>query len=270
MIISAAHSTTVEHPRRRIEPIDGPMVDGGRSACNDRAYGAMMGRLDDELMLPVMPSGLQDRLERGEAGLQMLVDAFPDPGDAYVASPTPLAIRDLYRLYRDSYDEDFLPELYRALQRRRRDERWDERRARFQAQRVRSREDALLEAEAQVWAMLGIDFHARRIRGLIIRYDMLSDHCEAQLERIGDGESGSFTTGMRDALKELREIEHELASIMPQLDFAERARRLLDGRADSVNATIDDIQEKLSAVGISGKAQRVRRELTLLEGGTDD
>jgi hypothetical protein len=201
-------------------------------------------------------------VERPGTTLGEMSKHFPDPRDLFIASPQPISVRDLAAVY---LPDDDSGTYIGDLRKRHRQERWQEARALFQAKRSAGRMDAIIEAEATVWSMLGVDFHMSRARSLWSRWEMLSASVEDGLSKIESGK-GMFTSGLRDMSRELREVEGELAAIMPKLGLTEKAQRAWTGRAESRGELVDRIENKLRMVA-SGDAGRGLFEV--IEGGLD-
>lgn len=199
---------------------------------------------------------LLERFDGNEARLDELVEAFPDPGEAFVFSPVHLSIKQLSRLYLDTIDEDDRHRFPSTLRRRMRDERWMERRGIFQAARTAARKDAILNAEAQVWAILGLEFHSRRIRGIWERWDALHSYVMEGLEACEEGRR-QFDTALRDACRELDQLEDSLQDIMPTLAIPERAQAFWTGKSGDRGALIDRAEGMLRSVKSADKAGQV-------------
>lgn len=206
------------------------------------------------------------RLNNQDAKLSDLVAAFPDPSMAYICSPIPLSMRQLSRLYRDQWPEEERHRVPTRLRERSNDERWIERRSIFQAKRVAVKKDAILNAEAQVWAMLGIEFHSNRIRSLWERWESLSSYVQDGLERCEAGEA-QFTAALRDACRALDETEKQLSEIMPTLGIPERAQQHWTGNSGSREEIIGRIEERLATVAGGGTANTT---FELIDGGRGD
>ena len=135
----------------------------------------------------------------------------------------------------------------------------------FQARRTAARKDAILEAEAQVWAVLGLEFHSRRIRSLWERWEALQDYVMTGLERCEAGDA-AFTNALRDACRELNDVEDQLNEIMPKLGIPGRAQQMWSDKAGDRNQILGRIQNQLSSVAGADRAAGV---FELIHGGAD-
>jgi hypothetical protein len=205
------------------------------------------------------------RLASSEGSLDLLRQVFNDPGEAFVVSPVPISMRELSRMYLDQFPEDERHGVPRLLRQRSREERWVEKRAVFQARRIAVRKDAMLDVEGEVWAILGIEFHARRIRSLMERWEALDAYVMRGLEGCEAGDN-AFGTGLRDACRELNAIEEKLAEIMPSLGLSGRAQQFWSAKAGGRKEIIQRIRGHLASVSGADKAGRV---FELIEGGMD-
>jgi hypothetical protein len=191
-----------------------------------------------------------ERVGADSAALTELVRVFPDPMDAFVMSPVSLSMRDLSQLYLESQPDDQRADFPRRLRQRSREERWMERRAIFQARRLSARQEAVIEAEAQVWAIMGIEFMSRRIRGLWERWEALSAYVQDALEACEMREA-QFSTAMRDACKELDELERQLAEVLPGPNIAGRGAEFWANKIGDRTTIINRIAER-AAVAAGG------------------
>lgn len=198
--------------------------------------------------------------------MQDLLEVFPDPRDAFICCPNRITLRRLGNLYGHSLEESDQIELHSELRRRCRQERWLEQRAVFQARRAAARRDAIIESEAQVWAVLGLDFHTERIRSMWQRWEDLSEYVDTQLAHCSAGNT-PFTPALKDACKELRDIEDKLEELMPKLGVPEAAQRAWTERAGSREAMINEAERKLASVAGGDRGAQV---FELLEGGLED
>lgn len=214
-----------------------------------------------------LPSFQRDRLakiERGEDPLSTLSQVFIDPRDAFIYSPVKLSMRQLGKMYADSWPEEETKHRMAAILRdRARNERWEEARAIIQAKRTSVRKDAILQAEAEIWAIIGLEFHSRRIRGLWDRWEMLDAYVTTELERCESGE-GQFSTALRDACRELQAVEEQLVEIMPQLGIPERAKQFWASRSGSRDELIQRAEQKVLSVAGGAQASQV---FELIRGG---
>lgn len=214
-----------------------------------------------------LPSFQRDRLakiERGQDPLSSLSQVFIDPRDAFIYSPVKLSMRQLGKMYADSWPEEETKHRMAAILRdRARNERWEEARAIIQAKRTSVRKDAILQAEAEIWAIIGLEFHSRRIRGLWDRWEMLDAYVTTELERCESGE-GQFSTALRDACRELQAVEEQLVEIMPQLGIPERAKQFWASRSGSRDELIQRAEQKVLSVAGGAQASQV---FELIRGG---
>jgi hypothetical protein len=186
-----------------------------------------------------------------------IVDLCEDPADAYITWPNRLPLRDLARAYAEVWSRsEVVDEVHSELISRSRDERWPEQRAWFQSKRTAARKSALIEVEVSFWAMLGADFHATRVRDLLGRWENMSSYVNRSLEDIAVG-NGAFHAGLRDACRELREVEGQLEVLMPDLGLTGAAQREWTERAESRDAMIAGIEEKLTNLGGGEAASNV-------------
>ena len=209
---------------------------------------------------------LIERLASSDGRLDELPLVFSDPGEAFVCCPVQLSMRQLARIYTDSAPEDERHRFPSDLRRRSRDERWMEQRAVFQAKRVAVRKDAILNAEAEVWAIFGFEFHNKRIRGLWERWEALQAYVMDGLERCEAGEA-QYSTALRDAARELRDTEEQLAEIMPTLGIPNRAQRFWGGKSGDREEIIGRIEQRLASVAGGSKASHV---FEVIQGGGDN
>lgn len=226
-------------------------------------YGA--GRMDSSDLSSTQIAVI-DRLSSGGASVNELRDVFGDPGEAFVCSPVGLSIRQLARMYEDSIPEDERHRFVSDLRRRCRNERWHEQRAVFQARRTAARKDALIEAEAQVWAILGLEFHQRRLRGLIERWEALNSYVMDGLERCERGDR-AYGTDLRDAARELSSVEESIAEIMPTMGVPSRAQQFWSDKAGTREDIIARIEGKIRSVVGGDRASHV---FEVIDGGGGD
>jgi hypothetical protein len=178
------------------------------------------------------------------SALTELVSAFPDPADAFVTSPVSLSMKDLAVLYLESQPEDQRADFPRRLRQRSRDERWMERRAVFQARRLSARQEAIIQAEAQVWAIMGIEFMSRRIRGLWERWEALSAYVQDALEACESGE-------------ELDELERQLGEVLPGPNIAGRGAEFWAHKIGDRATIINRIAERAAVAAGGDRAGNV-------------
>lgn len=205
----------------------------------------------------------------GEAVFSDLVRAFPDPGQAFVCSPVQITIRQLAQAYGEEVPEEERHRFLGNLRQRQRHERWIERRAMYQSARHTAKRDAILDAEAQVWAVLGLEFHQLRIRSMWDRWQMLDDYVTRSLASLEMGE-GAFTTNVRDAMKELRDVEASLTEVMPKLGIPDRAMQRWNDRAGSREDLVRSASNALTSIEGDASASNVFNmfdRLTEAEGG---
>ena len=196
------------------------------------------------------------RLESHDGHLRELADVFLDPAEAFICSPVSLTMRQLVDIYMDAQPEEERHTLPRIYRKRSRDERWMEKRAVYQARRVAAKRDAILNSEAEVWAIIGLEFHSRRIRSLWERWETLDYYTTDLLEKCEEGKM-QFTTALRDACRELREIETKLEEIMPTLGIPERAQKKWTAKSGGREETIERITGALASIAGSEKAGQV-------------
>ena len=215
--------------------------------------------------LPSLKEEVVRKIAEGGGTFDDLVKAFPDPAEAYVCCPVQLTVRQMARLYAEEADEEDRHRVLTRIRERMRDERWVEKRAMHQAQRHSAKRDSILEAEAQVWAVLGLEFHSKRIRSLWERWEMLDGHTMDCLERLERGD-GAYTTNLRDAMKELRDVEKELAELMPKLGIPERAMQRWNDKSGSRADLIRQAAHALESVEGNDQAGEVFNLLDYIEG----
>lgn len=197
-----------------------------------------------------------EKLSNSSASIRCLLDVFPDPGEAYVCSPVPMAMRELSHLYSETVPEPDRHRFITALRKRCREERWVEQRAVFQARRTAARKDAIIEAEAQVWAIIGLEFHQKRMRSLTERWEALDAYVMEQLEKCEVGDR-VFGTDLRDACRELESLEDSLTDIMPTMGIPARAQRFWSAKAGTREEMVGRIEEKLLSVVGGSRASNV-------------
>lgn len=217
----------------------------------------------DEIVLNGPQNTAVERIASNHDGLDRLVEVFADPAQAYICSPVPLSFRQLARLYRDSWDEDELHRMPAQLRERSRIERWAEKRTIFQHRRTAARRDAILSEEARVWAIVGIEFHATRLRNLSDRYEALNEYVMRGLEACEAGDQG-FSTSLRDACKELSALEEQIVAIMPDLALKERAKQVWESEAGDRNGIIKRIEERYDSLR---GAERAADAFEVIRGG---
>ena len=203
------------------------------------------------------------RFEQDEVGLRELADRFPDPADFYVVCPVKVPMSQLVRLYLHQFDEEDIHRAPAELRRRSRDERWVEQRAIFQAKRSSVRRDAILSAEADVMAIMGVEFHSRRLRRLMERWEVLDEYVMTELERC-ESEQAQFGTALRDACRELREVETELKEFLPVMGIPDRAKQYWTEKAGTREEMIGRITERVESINGGEKASTV---FDLIDGG---
>ena len=216
---------------------------------------------------PDLDSRIRD-LEKVDTTYRDLVAAFPDVADAYIVSPNRIPVRDLARTYASMMDEDDPRREHFETEcaRRAHEERWMERRAQFQSARSESRREVILESEAQVWAVLALDYHATRIRHLWRRWEDLDTFVQRRLEALAEG-AGGYTQDLNLAMKELREVELSLTALLPKLNIDGRAAKAWEERGSVREELVKRIDTRLRAVVGAQNAEKV---FELLDGGSDE
>lgn len=214
----------------------------------------------------VNPAALELLEQAGEMGPETvaLKRLCPDPMHLFILHPSALRIKDLAALYVDELQN--LPQMLQELRARSSTERWSEKRAVFQAKRFAARQDIIIEAEATVMAMFAVDFHIARLRSMMSRWESLCSHVEDQLSRCASGDR-SFTPDLRDACRELRDIENKLDDLMPTMGIEQGAARKLTQSRDRREDLIEQVGRQLTTLKGADQARGV---LQLLRGGADD
>jgi|9_EtaG_2_1085328.scaffolds.fasta_scaffold00002_47 hypothetical protein len=220
---------------------------------------------DDNDGLDESQTSLINRLQNGNGSIEDLRLVFQDPGDAFICSPVPLTMQQLVRMYSDQFEEMEQHTVPGELRRRSRAERWREKRAIFQSKRSAIRRDALLEAEAQVWAILGIEFHSTKIRMVMERWEALSAYVMTELEKCESGKT-QFSTALRDACRELTSVEESLAEMMPDLNLKGRASAFWSEKASDREQILNEIQHKMNSIQASDRGEKT---FELIRGGMD-
>lgn len=195
--------------------------------------------------------------------LVTLSKRFKDPGDFFVVCPVRVPMSQLVRLYLHQFDEEEVHKAPSLLRRRSRDERWMEQRSVFQAKRSSVRRDAILTAEADIMAIMGIEFHSRRLRRLFDRWEVLDEYVMTELERC-EAKEGHFGTALRDACRELREVEAQLQDFLPMMGIPDKAKQFWTARAGTRDEMIGRIDERLQSIGGGDTAAQV---FELIDGG---
>lgn len=207
---------------------------------------------------------LMARLERS-GSVDEMPAFFVDPRDAFVCSPRPIALGELARIYSvgpsdgqtaSGADQDSRLALFDLLRRRCASEGWREQRTVFQTRRVSARRDAILDAEAAVWAMLGLEWHSLRIRGMWDRWEALAATADRLLRDVEAGRR-PFSADVRDLCKELRELETEVARVMPQLGLPERAVRVWGAAERTRSDQLEAIEKRLLDVEAGARSDQV-------------
>lgn len=201
--------------------------------------------------------------EEDEADLAKLSKRFQDPADFFVICPVRVPMSQLVRLYLHQFDEEEIHKAPALLRRRSRDERWVEQRAIFQAKRSSVRRDAILSAEADIMAIMGIEFHSRRLRRLMDRWEVLDEYVMTELERC-EAQEGQFGTALRDACRELRDVESELKEFLPMMGIPDKAKQFWTARSGTRDEMIGRIDERLQSIGGGDTAATV---FDLIDGG---
>jgi hypothetical protein len=189
------------------------------------------------------------------ASVESLVKVFGDPRDAFVYSPVALSMRQLCAMYMDHVSEEERHRMPAMLRDRARSERWQELRAEFQAKRYAARSEEYLKQEARVWAVLGIEFHATRMRALMERWEALRNYVQDGLDACEAG-TGSFTQPMRDAVTALNQIENEIAELLPRMGMTERAGEVFTQRLGERATLVKRITEAAANIA-SDRGARV-------------
>ena len=185
----------------------------------------------------------------------------PDPMHLFILHPGLLKLRDLAALYSPNLES--IPQMLSELRFRSSSERWSEKRSVFQAKRFSARQDAIIEAEATIMAMMAVDFHLVRLRSLMSRWQNLDSHVDEQLARCAGGER-PFTPDLRDACKELRDIEKQLDDIMPKMGIEQGAGKKLTQSRERREDLLDQVGRQLTTLEGADSARGV---LQLLRGG---
>jgi hypothetical protein len=207
-----------------------------------------------------------DRVHKSEASIEELADVFPDPRDAFICSPVPISMRQLSLMYLESVPEDERHMLPVRLRERSRMERWIEQRAVYQTKRLSTRREAILNAEAEVWAVFGLEFHSRRIRGMWERWEALSAYVQDNLDRCERGE-GVFTPALRDSCRELNDLERQLSEIMPVLTIPTKAQEYWTTKSGDRTQLISRIEERMRIAVGSSTAEHV---FEVIDGGSKE
>lgn len=209
------------------------------------------------------PAALELLAKSGEMGPETvaLQRLCPDPMQLFILHPTLLRVRDLAALY--APDLQSVPQMLQELRVRMSTERWNEMRSVFQAKRFSARQDAIIEAEATVMAMYAVDFHIIRLRSLMDRWSNLSSHVEEQLARCATGER-PFTPDLRDACRELREVEVRLDEIMPAMGIEAGAARKLTQSRERREDLLEQVGRQLTTLRGADSARVV---LEMVKGG---
>lgn len=217
----------------------------------------------DEGLTELQERTLAQLQSAGGTDLESLVQAFPEPRDAFVFSPAPLRMTDIVRLYCERQGAVVPPDYGRQLRARARDERWMEQRAVVQARRLAASREAVISAEATVFAMVGLHFTVNRVRSLLERHEMLEAYVMAQLTLCADGQA-SFTPFLRDACKELDALEERITETLPAPNLAERASEFWQSKGGDRQSMIRKIEERLS---IADGGDRANHVFEVIEGG---
>lgn len=209
------------------------------------------------------PAALELLAKSGEMGPETtaLQRLCPDPMHLFILHPTLLRVRDLAALY--APDLQGVPQMLIELRARMSRERWNEKRSVFQAKRFAARQDAIIEAESTVMAMLAVDYHIIRLRSLMDRWQSLTSHVEEQLGRCAAGER-PFTPDLRDACRELREVEARLDEIMPEMGIESGAARRLTQSRERREDLLEQVGRQLTTLKGADSARTV---LELVRGG---
>jgi hypothetical protein len=209
------------------------------------------------------------KVGQSEVDLGELVRVFPDPAEAFICSPIQLTVKQLATLYQRRLppgDAQAIFDFVANLRSRADEERWVERRAMFQARRLSARRDAFMQAEAEVWAMFGLEFRATHLRSMMRRWEYLESYVSDLLAQCDRGE-GAFTTTLRDACKELDAIEERIIAIMPDLGLTQRGEEVWTKRAGDRTQLVDRIGKRLGSMAAADRAGQV---FEVLQGGAED
>jgi hypothetical protein len=203
------------------------------------------------------------RFDDDKIGLRELALRFKDPADFYVVCPVKVPMSQLVRLYHQTFEDEERHKAPSIMRKRARIERWVEQRAVFQAKRSSARRDAILNAEADVMAIMGIEFHSRRLRRLMERWEVIDEYVMTELEAC-ESQEAQFGTALRDACRELREIENELKDFLPMMSIPDKAKQFWTAQAGTRDEMIGRIDERLQTIGGGDTAASV---FDLIEGG---
>lgn len=219
--------------------------------------------MDETAPFLANPAALELLAQSGEMGPETvaLQRLCPDPMHLFILHPGLLRLRDLAALYAPALES--LPATLQDLRARSSRERWNEKRAVFQAKRFAARQDAIIEAESTIMAMYAVDFHLVRLRSLMSRWENLGSHVEEQLARCAAGDR-PFTPDLRDACRELREVEARLDEIMPAMGIEQGASRKLTQSRERREDLLEQIGRQLTT--LKG-ADAGRNVLQLVRGG---
>lgn len=208
-------------------------------------------------------SAILDAVQSNQVDVCALADAFPDPADAFIMSPLPIDMRTLVNMYIDKVSETDAVQLPRELRRRVREERWLEKRAIFQAQRMAARKELVLGLEAQVMAIVSLEFQSKRIRAMWERWESLSEIVAVGLEECVT-DKVAFSTSLRDACRVLDELEKNLAEVVMPPGLQERSNEFWQIKSGDRESMLSKIEEKLRTADGGNKAESV---FTLINGG---
>lgn len=196
--------------------------------------------------------------------IKALRDRCPDPMQLFVLSPILLRVRQLAELYAEDVSD--VPGTMTVIRRRMAEERWNETRAAHQMGRFEKQRDAIADLEATAIAVMAVDFRLRRVNDAMGRWQNLATHVEEQLMRCASGER-PFTPDLRDACRELRELEAALDAVLPHTGANERAANMLTQSRERREDLIAAVGEHLRSIrGADGS----RKVLEMIRGGKTD
>lgn len=178
---------------------------------------------------------------------ELLLASGDDPMEAFIVSPIPVNIRDLGIAWARTQGRDDFDKACSELRRRAGEERWHEKRSLHQSQRSAAKRDIAIRAEAQVWAVLAADETFSQLRDRINRRSMLAQLVETGLERTLEN-GGQFNAGLRDAMRELRELEDAIKMALPDVGVGRMAQQVLNKESDSRGAVLQRIKDRFETM----------------------
>lgn len=234
----------------------GPVLDGSQPT------GYIRGMYNNSSM-PTSAVALVEASGPQGPDIKVLRDRCPDPMQLFVLSPILLRVRQLAEMYADDVSD--VPGAMTTIRRRMSEERWNEMRASFQMTRFEKQRDAIADVEATALAVMAVDFRLRRVNDAMGRWQNLATHVEEQLARCASGER-PFTPDLRDACRELRELEAALDEVLPHTGANERAANMLTQSRERREDLIIAVGEHLRSIrGADGS----RKVLEMIRGGND-